>query len=185
MTNISQSSTFPHLQPELFRPSLQYPSYPYAEMLTRDLGRLSDARRRTAVSPLGSGACAGTTLPLDREGVAADLHLPEITANSVDAVSDRDSIIEFLSAAALAMVHVSRLAEDLILWTGEEFRLLTLSESTTTDAWAKRRQQERSRANSAGVVGSVASALTDGWFTASFPAVSGLLSVANGAFMGL
>jgi argininosuccinate lyase len=104
----------------------------YAEMLARDLGRLSDSRRRTAVSPLGSGACAGTTLPLEREGVAAELHLPEITANSVDAVSDRDFIIEFLSAAALAMVHVSRLAEDLILWTGEEFRLLTLSESTTT-----------------------------------------------------
>jgi len=104
----------------------------YAEMLTRDLARLSDARRRAAVSPLGSGACAGTTLSLDREAVAAELRLAAITANSLDAVSDRDFVIEFLAAGALAMVHLSRLAEDLILWTGEEFRLLGLSESTTT-----------------------------------------------------
>ncbi len=104
----------------------------YAEMLSRDLERFRDARRRAAVSPLGSGACAGTALPLDREGVARDLGLPEITANSLDAVSDRDFIVEFEGAAALAMVHLSRLAEDLILWTGEEFRLFDLSEATMT-----------------------------------------------------
>jgi argininosuccinate lyase len=104
----------------------------YAEMLTRDLARLSDARRRAAVSPLGSGACSGTTLPMDRRAVAKELGLPEISANSLDAVSDRDFIVEFLAAASLAMVHLSRLAEDLILWTGEEFSLLTLSEATTT-----------------------------------------------------
>ena len=104
----------------------------YAEMLARDRARLADCRRRTAVSPLGSGACTGTTLPLDRAGVARELGLPEITANSLDAVSDRDFIVEFAAAAALAMVHLSRLAEDLILWTGEEFRLFTLSETTTT-----------------------------------------------------
>lgn len=104
----------------------------YAAMLSRDLARLADCRRRTAVSPLGSGACTGTTLPLDRAGVARELGLPEISANSLDAVSDRDFLVEFEAAAALAMVHLSRLAEDLILWTGEEFRLFTLSERTTT-----------------------------------------------------
>jgi len=104
----------------------------YAEMLRRDLDRFSDARRRTAVSPLGSGACAGTTLPLDREGIARDLGLTEISANSLDAVSDRDFAAEFEAAAALAMAHLSRLAEDLILWSGEEFALFTLAEATTT-----------------------------------------------------
>ncbi|HEV2064713.1 MAG TPA: argininosuccinate lyase [Thermoanaerobaculia bacterium] len=104
----------------------------YAEMLVRDLGRLADARGRAAVSPLGSGACAGTTLPLDREGVARELGLSGITANSLDAVSDRDFAAEFEFAAAMTMVHLSRLAEDLILWTGEEFCLFHLSEGTTT-----------------------------------------------------
>ena len=104
----------------------------YAEMLVRDLARLADARGRAAVSPLGSGACAGTTLPLDREGVARDLGLPAVTANSLDAVSDRDFAAEFEFSAALTMVHLSRLAEDIILWTGEEFRLFRLSEGTTT-----------------------------------------------------
>ncbi|HEY7370058.1 MAG TPA: argininosuccinate lyase [Thermoanaerobaculia bacterium] len=104
----------------------------YVEMLRRDRDRLADCRRRTAVSPLGSGACAGTTLPLDRRAVAESLGMPEITENSLDAVSDRDFAAEFAFAAALTMVHLSRLAEDLILWTGEEFRTLRLSESTTT-----------------------------------------------------
>jgi argininosuccinate lyase len=111
---------------------LAHAFHAYAEMLLRDIARLGDARRRAAVSPLGSGACAGTTLPLDRAAVARDLGLPAISANSLDAVSDRDFAVEFEAAAALAMVHLSRLAEDLILWTGEEFRLLTLSEATTT-----------------------------------------------------
>jgi argininosuccinate lyase len=104
----------------------------YAEMLVRDLGRLADAAKRVGVSPLGSGACSGTTLPLDREKVARDLGLAAITANSLDAVSDRDFAAELEFAAAMAMVHLSRLAEDLILWTGEEFRLFHLSEATTT-----------------------------------------------------
>jgi argininosuccinate lyase len=104
----------------------------YVEMLRRDDGRLADCRRRTAVSPLGSGACAGTTLPLDRAGTARELDLPDITANSLDAVSDRDFAAEYAFAATLASVHLSRLAEDLILWTGEEFRVLRLSEATTT-----------------------------------------------------
>ena len=104
----------------------------WVEMLLRDLGRLADARKRTAVSPLGSGACAGSTLPLDREGVARELGLPAVTANSLDAVSDRDFAVEFEAAAALAMAHLSRIAEDLILWTGEEFRLFALSDATAT-----------------------------------------------------
>jgi argininosuccinate lyase len=115
-------------QPVLFAHAF----HAYVEMLLRDLGRLADARARTAVSPLGSGACAGSTLPLDRAGVARELGLPEVTANSLDAVSDRDFAAEFESAAALAMVHLSRLAEDLILWTGDEFRLLRLSDRTAT-----------------------------------------------------
>jgi len=104
----------------------------WVEMLLRDLGRLRDGRVRAAVSPLGSGACAGSTLPLDREGVARELGLPAVTANSLDAVSDRDFAVEFEAAAALAMAHLSRIAEDLILWTGEEFRLFALSDATAT-----------------------------------------------------
>ncbi len=111
---------------------LAHAFHAYVEMLTRDLDRLDDCRRRAAVSPLGSGACAGTTLPLDRVRVARDLGLHEISANSLDAVSDRDFAVEFEAAAALAMTHLSRLAEDLTLWTGDEYRLLTLSEATTT-----------------------------------------------------
>lgn len=104
----------------------------YAEMLLRDFARFSDSRRRAAVSPLGSGACTGTTLPLDRVGVAREVGLGAISANSLDAVSDRDFVAEFLAAVALAMVHLSRLSEDLILSSGEEFLLFTLSEETTT-----------------------------------------------------
>ena len=111
---------------------LAHAFHAYAEMLVRDLDRLGDARRRTAVSPLGSGACAGTTLSIGRERVARDLGLPHISSNSLDAVADRDFAAEFEAASALAMVHLSRLAEDLIAWTGDEFRLFRLSEAATT-----------------------------------------------------
>jgi argininosuccinate lyase len=111
---------------------LAHAFHAYAEMLARDRQRLAQARVRTAVSPLGSGACAGTTLPLDRMAAARELGWTEISANSLDAVSDRDFAVEFLAAAALAMVHLSRLAEDLILWSGEEQAVLALSEETTT-----------------------------------------------------
>ncbi|MGE5278332.1 MAG: argininosuccinate lyase [Acidobacteriota bacterium] len=104
----------------------------YAEMLRRDLERLDGARSRTAVSPLGSGACAGTTLRLDRAAVARSLGLPEISGNSLDAVADRDFVLDFAFSAAVAMTHLSRLAEDLILWTGEEFRLFRLSDRSAT-----------------------------------------------------
>jgi len=110
----------------------------YVEMLQRDLGRLADARVRVNVCPLGSGAIAGSTLPLDREFVARQLGFtdaagrPQLTQNSMDAVSDRDFVIEFAAAAALLAVHLSRLAEDLILWAGAEFNFIKIADAYTT-----------------------------------------------------
>lgn len=110
----------------------------YVEMLERDHERLADCFRRTNVCPLGSGAIAGSTLPLDRELVAKLLGFtdekgkPRLTQNSMDGVSDRDYAIEFCSAAALIAVHLSRLAEDLILWAGAEFGFITIADAYTT-----------------------------------------------------
>jgi len=110
----------------------------YVEMLARDAGRFSDARERFNICPLGSGAIAGSTLPLDREFVARELGFvdadghPRLTQNSMDAVSDRDFIVEFCAAAALASVHLSRLAEDVILWVSSEFNFVRLSDAYTT-----------------------------------------------------
>jgi len=111
---------------------LAHAFHAYAEMLGRDRERLAEARRRAAVSPLGSGACAGTTLPLDRAAAARDLGWTAISANSLDAVSDRDFAVEFIGACALAMVHLSRLSEDLILWSGDDAAVVALAEETTT-----------------------------------------------------
>jgi argininosuccinate lyase len=102
----------------------------YAEMLARDRGRLADAARRAAVSPLGAGALAATTFPIDRAAVAAALDLPAITHNSLDAVGDRDFAIELVGACAVVCVHLSRLGEELVLWTSQEFGFARLS-----DAW--------------------------------------------------
>lgn len=110
----------------------------YVEMLERDQSRLADAGRRVNVCPLGSGALAGTTLPLDRAFVARSLGFrdeggrPAMTRNSMDAVSDRDFVIEFCSAAALLAVHLSRLAEDIVLWSSAEFGFLRLEDAYTT-----------------------------------------------------
>ncbi len=110
----------------------------YVEMLARDAGRFRDGRERFNVCPLGSGAIAGSTLPLDREFVARELGFvdadgrPRLTQNSMDAVSDRDFIVEFCAAAALASVHLSRLAEDVILWVSSEFNFIRLSDAYTT-----------------------------------------------------
>ncbi len=104
----------------------------YLEMLGRDRERLAELRRRAAVSPLGAGALAGTTLPLDRERVARSLGLSGVTRNSLDAVSDRDSAIELVFACALAAVHLSRLGEELVLWTTREFGFMTLADAFTT-----------------------------------------------------
>ena len=87
----------------------------YAEMFIRDIGRLDDACGRMDVSPLGSGALASTTYPLDRGAVASDLGFTGVTHNSIDAVSDRDFAIELASALSLVMVHLSRFAEEIVL----------------------------------------------------------------------
>ena len=104
----------------------------YVEMLGRDRERIREVRRRAAVSPLGSGALAGTTLRLDRERVARELGLSGVTRNSLDAVSDRDSAIELVFACALAAVHLSRLGEEIVLWTTREFGFMTLDDSFAT-----------------------------------------------------
>jgi argininosuccinate lyase len=104
----------------------------YVEMLDRDLGRLADCRKRLNVSPLGSGALAGSTINLDREAVAGELGFDGVTRNSMDAVADRDYIAEFLFVMALCGVHLSRLSEDLILWSSAEFGFVTLSDAHTT-----------------------------------------------------
>jgi argininosuccinate lyase len=110
----------------------------FVEMLERDRERLRDGFHRVNVCPLGSGALAGSTLPLDRELVARLLGFvdarekPRLTRNSMDAVSDRDFAVEFCATAALMGVHLSRLAEDLILWTTTEFHFLRLGDAYTT-----------------------------------------------------
>ncbi len=110
----------------------------YMEMLERDCARLMDCFHRANVCPLGSGAIAGSTLPLDREMVALKLGFvdhrkrPRISQNSMDAVSDRDFAVEFCAAAALIAAHLSRLAEDWILWATTEFGFITISDTYTT-----------------------------------------------------
>jgi argininosuccinate lyase len=104
----------------------------YVEMLGRDRGRLADCRRRLNVCPLGSGALAGSTIQLDRAAIAAELGFDGITRNSMDAIADRDYIAELLFAIALCGVHLSRLGEDLILWTSAEFGYAVLSDAHTT-----------------------------------------------------
>jgi len=104
----------------------------YVEMIGRDRGRLADARRRLNESPLGSAALAGTSFPIDRDATSVALGFDRPTANSLDGVSDRDFAIEFLSALALAGMHLSRLAEEIILWMSEPFRFIALSDAFTT-----------------------------------------------------
>ncbi|MBN9392953.1 MAG: argininosuccinate lyase [Chloroflexi bacterium] len=104
----------------------------YFEMFQRDAGRFSDCYGRTDVSPLGSGALAGVPYPLDREYVAEQLGLSAVTRNSMDAVSDRDFVVEFLAAAALCSVHLSRFAEEIILWSTGEFGFIELDDSYST-----------------------------------------------------
>jgi len=104
----------------------------YAYMLCRDMDRLGDCYRRTDIMPLGSGALAGTTFPIDRDFLARELGFSGVTENSLDAVSDRDFIIEFSAAASILMVHLSRFSEDLILWSSEEFGFIQLGDAVTT-----------------------------------------------------
>ena len=104
----------------------------YVEMLERDRERLADCRRRANVSPLGSGAVAGTGFPIDREAVANELGFSGATANSIDAVSDRDFAVEFLAAAALAAVHLSRLAEEITWWSNPAFGFVRVADAFST-----------------------------------------------------
>ncbi|MBX3355595.1 MAG: argininosuccinate lyase [Phycisphaeraceae bacterium] len=104
----------------------------YAEMLARDRDRFEDAAERASECPLGSGALAGTAYPIDREALAGDLGFSGPTANSLDAVSDRDFVVEALAAAALCAVHLSRLAEDLIFYTSAEAGFIELPDSVTS-----------------------------------------------------
>ena len=104
----------------------------YAEMLLRDIDRLCDAEKRMRVSPLGSGALAGTTYPIDREMVAKALSLSGITHNSLDGVSDRDFAVEFAAALSLIMVHLSRFSEEIILWCSWEFKFIELDDAFST-----------------------------------------------------
>jgi argininosuccinate lyase len=104
----------------------------YVEMLGRDRGRLTDCRRRLNESPLGAAALAGTSFPIDRHATAAALGFDRPAANSLDAVSDRDFAIEFLAAAALAGMHLSRFAEEIVIWCSGEFGFIGLSDAFTT-----------------------------------------------------
>ena len=104
----------------------------YVEMAERDRGRLVDARRRLNVSPLGAGALAGAGYPLDRAATAAELGFDGVTANSLDAVSDRDFVVETLAAVALGMVHLSRLAEEITWWSNPRFGFVRASDAFST-----------------------------------------------------
>jgi argininosuccinate lyase len=104
----------------------------YFEMFARDRERLDETWRRTNVLPLGSAALAGTSYEIDREAVARELGFEGVTANSLDAVSDRDFCVEFVGACALIMVHLSRMAEDLILYASSEFQFIELSDAVST-----------------------------------------------------
>ena len=104
----------------------------YLDMFDRDRERFSDALKRINVLPLGSGALAGTTFPIDREYVAKLLGFPRVSTNSIDAVSDRDFLIEFVSAAAIVFVHLSRLSEELVLWSSQEFGFIELPDAYAT-----------------------------------------------------
>jgi argininosuccinate lyase len=140
-------------------------------MLERDRRRLADARERANVCPLGSGALAGSTLPLDRAFVARELGFvdargrPRLTHNSMDAVSDRDFVVEYCSAAALLAVHLSRLAEDIVLWASAEFHYLKIDDRYTTGSSLMPQKKnpdvaELTRGKSARVIGNLMSLLT-------------------------
>jgi len=143
----------------------------YVEMFDRDRGRFSDARLRANVCPLGSGALAGSTLPLDRDFVALQLGFvdsrgrPRVTRNSMDAVSDRDFVVEFAAAAALTAVHLSRLAEDLVLWATSEFSFIRIADAYTTGSSLMPQKKnpdvaELTRGKSARVIGNLMALLT-------------------------
>jgi argininosuccinate lyase len=117
-----------HAQPVLLAHHLMA----YYEMFSRDEERFADCLKRVNVLPLGSAALAGTTFPIDMEYTANSLHFPRVTRNSIDAVSDRDYLIELNAAAAIFMMHVSRLAEELVVWSSTEFAFIEISDAYCT-----------------------------------------------------
>lgn len=173
---------FGQLHPEVILPGythlqrgqpvyLAHHALAYVEMLSRDRERFADASNRANVCPLGSGALAGSTLPLDRDFVARELGFVDakgrsrITQNSMDAVSDRDFLVEFCSAAALSAIHLSRLAEDLILWATSEFNFIRIADAYTTGSSLMPQKKnpdvaELTRGKTGRVVGNLMSLLT-------------------------
>jgi len=137
----------------------------YVEMLERDHDRLADCAKRADVLPLGSGAIAGSTLPLDRSYVCKLLGFARVSDNSMDAVSDRDFIVEYNAACALLAVHLSRLAEDLILWSTAEFHFIRIGDAYTTGSSLMPQKKnpdiaELARGKSARVIGNLVASLT-------------------------
>ena len=117
-----------HAQPVL----LAHQMLAYVEMFARDAERFSELRKRVNVMPLGSAALAGTWYPIDRKQVAKELEFDSVSTNSMDAVSDRDYLIEFCSNASMVMMHLSRFSEELILWSTQEYNHVTIGDAFTT-----------------------------------------------------
>ena len=137
----------------------------YVEMLERDYDRLADCAKRADVLPLGSGAIAGSTLPLDRPYVCKLLGFARVSENSMDAVSDRDFIVEYNAACALLAVHLSRLAEDLILWSTAEFHFIRIGDAYTTGSSLMPQKKnpdiaELARGKTGRVIGNLVATLT-------------------------
>ena len=145
----------------------------YVEMTERDRGRLADARRRLNVSPLGSGALAGAGYPLDREATAGDLGFDGVTANSLDAVGDRDFVVETLSAVALVMVHLSRLAEEIAWWSNPRFGFVRVAEAYSTGSSMMPNKRNPDPAE-----------LIRGRASAAIAAVTGVLALLKGLPLG-
>ncbi len=154
---------FTHLQPA--QPvTFGHHLMAYVEMFGRDRGRFADCRARLDECPLGAAALAGTSFPIDREMTATALGFARPMANSIDAVSDRDFALEFLASAAIAGVHLSRLAEEIVLWSSEQFRFLALSDAFTTGSSIMPQKRnpdaaELVRAKSGRLIGDLASLL--------------------------
>ena len=137
----------------------------YAEMLARDRGRLADTRRRLNECPLGSAALAGTSFPIDRQMTALALGFDRPTANSLDAVSDRDFALEYLAALSILVMHLSRLAEEIVVWCSSPFGFIRLSDAFTTGSSIMPQKRnpdaaELTRAKTGRVVGALVGLLT-------------------------
>ena len=137
----------------------------YFEMLGRDAERFRQARQRADVMPLGSGALAGVPYPIDRESVAKELGFGSVSANSMDAVSDRDFLLDFHSAAAACAVHMSRMGEELVIWSSDEFGFSRLSDEYTTGSSMMPQKRnpdfaELARGKTGRVIGNLVSLLT-------------------------